>query len=100
MPQARKRVLVALTGGTIASAFKGQSAWPDETSVNHLRRAILEFFEERGLEALLFEPWGRPGYDSSDLDPGHWVQLTEAIAKAFEEGNQGALVLHGTDTMS
>ena len=100
MPQARKRVLVALTGGTIASAFKGQSAWPDETSVNHLRRAILEFFEERGLEALLFEPWGRPGYDSSDLDPGHWVQLTEAIAKAFEEGNQGALVLHGTDTMA
>lgn len=96
----KKRVLVALTGGTIASAFRGQSAWPDETAVNQLQAAIFEFFGERNVEPTLFEPWGRPGYDSSDIDPGHWMQLTEAIAKAFESGTAGALVLHGTDTMA
>jgi L-asparaginase len=100
MAQGKKRVLVALTGGTIASAFKGQSALPDETVVSQLQAAIIDFFGERGVEATLFEPWGRPGYDSSDIDPGHWIELTEAIAKAFESGTRGALVLHGTDTMA
>lgn len=100
LEKGKKRVLVALTGGTIASAFKGQSAWPDEAAVNQLQRAILEFFGEKGIEPTLFEPWGRPGYDSSDLDPGHWIQLTEAVAEAFQGGASGALVLHGTDTMA
>jgi len=100
LEQGKKRVLVALTGGTIASAFKGQSAWPDEDAVNQLQVAITEFFGERGVEADLFEPWGRPGLDSSDLDPGHWVQLTEVIAEAFQAGTRGALILHGTDTMA
>ena len=100
MDTERKKVLVALTGGTIASAFKGQSAWPDESAVNHLHRVIGEFFGERGLEPILLEPWGRPGYDSSDLDPGHWIQLAEAVVEAFRAGACGALVLHGTDTMA
>jgi len=96
----REKVLVALTGGTIASAFKGASAWPDETTVDHLRNSILEFFGEKSLDAIVYEPWGRPGYDSSDLDPGHWVELTRAINEAFGEGARGAVVLHGTDTMA
>ncbi len=100
MEAAKKRVLVALTGGTIASAFRGQTAWPDETTVNLLEETIVEFFRERQTQTILFEPWGRPGYDSSDLDPGHWVELTAAIAGAFQDGVSGALVLHGTDTMA
>jgi L-asparaginase len=96
----KKKVFVALTGGTIASAFKGQSAWPDEATVDQLKNAVRVFFGERGVEATLFEPWGRPGYDSSDLDPGNWVQLTDAIATAFRDGCRGALILHGTDTMA
>lgn len=100
MGEAEKSVLVVLTGGTIASAFKGQSAWPDENAVNQLQEAVINFFGERGVEATLYEPWGRPGYDSSDLDPGHWIQLTEAIASAFLDGRKGALILHGTDTMA
>jgi L-asparaginase len=96
----RKKVLVALTGGTIASAFKGSSALPEEAAVDRLRSAILEFFGEKGFDVTLKEPWGRPGYDSSDLDPGHWVELAGAISEAFGEGARGALVLHGTDTMA
>jgi len=100
MDRQRKKVLVALTGGTIASAFKGTSALPEAAAVDRLKNAILEFFGEKGLDVTLKEPWGRPGYDSSDLDPGHWVELAGAISEAFEQGSRGALVLHGTDTMA
>jgi len=40
-----------------------------------------------------------PLIDSSDMHPGHWVQLAEVIEKNYEAFD-GFVVLHGSDTMA
>jgi glutamyl-tRNA(Gln) amidotransferase subunit D len=44
---------------------------------------------------------GRKLFDlfSEDLTPGHWRVIAEEIVKAVEEGADGVVLMHGTDTM-
>ncbi|MBL7851951.1 MAG: asparaginase [Cyclobacteriaceae bacterium] len=37
--------------------------------------------------------------DSSDIEPGHWLAIADIIEKHYE-GQDGFVVLHGTDTMA
>ena len=40
-------------------------------------------------------------HDSSNLQPHHWVQVAEAVHRAFTEDDvDGVVVTHGTDTMA
>ncbi|MCF4151616.1 asparaginase [Dethiosulfovibrio sp. F2B] len=96
-----QRFVVLFTGGTIASAFgEGGSKGPDSTVVGALREHLSGFFAGRDVDVICREPWGVPGLDSSDLDPGHWVELASSIARELENGATGFLILHGTDTMA
>lgn len=47
------------------------------------------------LETVTFDPV----IDSSDVSPGTWVKIAEAIAERYDEFD-GFVVLHGTDTMA
>ncbi|MHA1710755.1 MAG: Glu-tRNA(Gln) amidotransferase subunit GatD [Candidatus Freyarchaeota archaeon] len=92
-----KKPTVALigTGGTVASrldyrtgavipAFTPQelfSAVPELEDICNLKTlSLLEIFSE-------------------DMQPEYWVKIAEAVAKEVNEGADGVIVAHGTDTM-
>lgn len=37
---------------------------------------------------------------SENMTPDHWIKIIEAVKRAFDEGNRGVVVAHGTDTMA
>jgi len=98
---ARQDVLVLLTGGTIGSGRSRDSgAVPSAEAAEVLREAVREHFGARGSRPRVVSPWGEAGLDSSDLDPGHWVEMTRILAEEIRSGGRGILILHGTDTMA
>lgn len=94
------KVLVIFTGGTIASGFLGDRKGPDPVVSRTLQDYVAAFFAEKKMDVQCIEPWGIPGLDSSNLDPGHWIEMTAVIDRAISEGVDGVLILHGTDTMA
>jgi len=79
---ARQDVLVLLTGGTIGSGRSRDSgAVPSAEAAEVLREAVREHFGARGSRPRVVSPWGEAGLDSSDLDPGHWVEMTRILAE-------------------
>ncbi len=94
------RLLVVFTGGTIASGFDGRGKAPVSVASRRLKDSLAELFAERGVEALFREPLGSPGIDSSEMDPGHWLEISRCVAAELERGLSGVLILHGTDTMA
>jgi len=94
------RLLVIFTGGTIASGFDGQGKAPVSGASARLRASLNELLAERGVEAVIRQPLGDPGIDSSEMDPGHWLAISRCIAEELEKGLTGVLILHGTDTMA
>ena len=94
------RLLVIFTGGTIASGFDGNGKAPVSGASARLRASLDELLNERGVEAVIREPLGRPGIDSSEMDPGHWLAISRCIIEELENGLTGVLILHGTDTMA
>ncbi|MFP4482079.1 MAG: asparaginase domain-containing protein [Thermovirgaceae bacterium] len=95
-----KQVSVLLTGGTIASGFGLSGKEPKEKAASRLKDYLSDFFDDKGAAVLFREPWGTPGLDSSNLDPGHWYEMAKIIAEDLSGGSSGFLVLHGTDTMA
>jgi glutamyl-tRNA(Gln) amidotransferase subunit D len=83
------------TGGTIASFVEYRTgAVHPATSPEELAAAVPEAFEHaRLVPEVVFETF------SEDLTPEHWDQLADAVANAFEQGAEGVVVTHGTDTM-
>ena len=63
---------------------------------NQLLKSIPELNQlDCKIETLSFE---KP-IDSSDMNPSHWINITEIIASNYEK-HDGFVVLHGSDTMS
>lgn len=89
----KKKILLIATGGTIASQSTGHGLSPSLLSEEILTyvpsvRALCE------TEALqLFN------IDSTNIEPSHWLRITEAIHQRYEDFD-GFVILHGTDTMS
>lgn len=83
------------TGGTIASFVEYRTgAVHPATSPEELAAAVPEAFEHADLEPeVVFEVF------SEDLTPEHWETLADAVEGAFEDGAEGVVVTHGTDTM-
>ncbi len=96
----KKRILVIFTGGTIASGVHNKVTGPDTKSFQSLYSYIKKFFQYRDVDLICHEPWGIPGEDSSNLDPGHWLKITSIIVRELEYGLDGVLILYGTDTMA
>lgn len=89
-----------MTGGTIASGFREQKAAPKEETTASLAEMLKTIFHEQEIEPFFLEPWGRPGLDSSEFSPKHWLELVKAIIQGVQTEARGILILHGTDTMA
>ncbi len=96
----KDRILVIFSGGTIASGLKDNVTSPSKKSFQSLYGYVKHFFQNKNVELICHEPFGIPGKDSSDLDPGHWMEITSIISRELENSLDGVLILYGTDTMA
>jgi L-asparaginase len=96
----KKRILVIFTGGTIASGVRGKVTGPSKKSFQSLYDYVKQFFQRKDVDLICYEPWGIPGEDSSNLDPGNWIKITSIIVEELEHRIDGVLILYGTDTMA
>lgn len=97
-PRAAKgvpKVLVLGTGGTIASRidYRTGAVRPAVTS-EELHSLVPELSEfARVVPEIMFDIF------SENIRPSHWTRLARRIAKAVDEGVDGVVVTHGTDTL-
>lgn len=89
----KKNVLLIATGGTIASKKTEEGLAPQITSEELLGYVpeIKEFCNVDTLQLL--------NIDSTNIQPEHWVLMTETIEKNYDKYD-GFVISHGTDTMS
>ncbi|MEB3760515.1 MAG: Glu-tRNA(Gln) amidotransferase subunit GatD [Desulfurococcales archaeon] len=90
-----KKVFVIGTGGTIASRIDYETgAVKPYIDAAELIEAIPEAARYAQIYAEeLFTVF------SEDMKPYHWEKIIEHVAKVIEEGYDGIVIAHGTDTM-
>ena len=88
-----RRILMLATGGTIASKESGQGLSPAITS-----EEILSYLPRLG-ELCRVEAVQLMNLDSTNIDPGHWLEMAAAIERHYGEYD-GFVLTHGTDTMA
>ncbi|MDT0675161.1 asparaginase [Autumnicola musiva] len=92
----RAKILLVYTGGTIGMIKDYETGALKAFNFDELLQKIPELkILEHEIDTVSFE---HP-IDSSNMDPGCWLQIAETIAENYEEFD-GFVVLHGSDTMS
>ena len=88
-----KRILLILTGGTIASVETEQGLRPgiSEEELRESLSGITDFCQVEILSLL--------NVDSTNIQPEHWQMIVQAIEKRFD-CYDGFVITHGTDTMA
>jgi L-asparaginase len=89
-------ILVIYTGGTIGMVRdpKTGTLVPIDFEQLQIYIPILELFSFR-IETISFDPI----IDSSNMQPGFWVDLADIIERNYEHYD-GFVILHGSDTMA
>jgi len=83
---------VILTGGTVGQRTDAGVAVPDADST----LTLVETCRPPNVSVRVLQAMRR---NSPDITPGDWSQLALAVNECLEEGVQGVVILHGTDTM-
>ncbi len=96
----KERILIIFSGGTIGSKLHNRVTGPSKESFQSLYSYIKRFFQDKKVDLICREPFGIPGEDSSNLDPGDWIKITALIGQELENRLDGVLILYGTDTMA
>ena len=89
-----KRILLVLTGGTIASKNTGAGLAPDAFFKDLLLEKVGGL-----LDFCLLDCVTLLNIDSTNIQPKHWILMAEAIEKNYS-AYDGFVILHGTDTMA
>jgi glutamyl-tRNA(Gln) amidotransferase subunit D len=89
------KVAIVSTGGTIASRvdYITGAVYP-ALSARDLYSVVPELGELANLDAEVLM-----SILSEDMHPALWSKTAEAVARKLEEGAEGVVVTHGTDTM-
>ena len=89
-------ILIIYTGGTIGMVRNKETGALHPVNGRELYEHIPILGKlDYGIEFYSFDPL----LDSSDMNPGHWVELVSVIEKNYEKYD-GFVVLHGSDTMA
>ena len=97
MTDARRRIYVAYTGGTIGMTRTATGYQPEAgyLSAELSRRAV---FQQPDLPEFTVHEYA-PLLDSSDMSPADWNRIADDIATHYGDYD-GFVVIHGTDTMA
>jgi L-asparaginase len=96
----RNEVLIIPTGGTVVSVSRGNGLSPDFQKTSDILDKTRLYFDADSISIRICRIFGDSGYDSSDMGPSQWVELTRAVKEGLASGAKGILILHGTDTMA
>lgn len=88
-------ITILHTGGTIASKVDYETG---AVSSQFTADELLNLYPELN-EIANFTPEMIANLSSEDMRIEHWNLLLEAVQKAIDDGTQGVIVSHGTDTM-
>ena len=89
------KVTIISTGGTIASRVDYRTGGVRPAlSASDLYSVVPELSEVARIDAeILFSVF------SEDITCKHWTEMAQSIARHIEEGEDGVVIAHGTDTM-
>lgn len=95
-PRVPTRILIIYTGGTVGMVMDNTTGALKPIGFKEIRDNIPEIVKlgyEVDVHAF------NPPMDSSNMDPGVWVELAGIIGKRYQEFD-GFVILHGSDTMA
>ncbi|ANF23118.1 Glu-tRNA(Gln) amidotransferase subunit GatD [Thermococcus piezophilus] len=89
-------VAILGTGGTIASRidYKTGAVHPAFTA-EELAKAVPEIFEVANITPKLLM-----NILSEDMKPKYWIKIAHEVARMLNNGEDGVVIAHGTDTMA
>jgi len=89
------KVAIISTGGTIASRvdYRTGAVRPALTA-NDLYSVVPELADTARIETHILI-----SLFSENITPSHWTEIAKATAKQIDEGADGIVIAHGTDTM-
>ena len=90
----KPRVLILATGGTIASVEGKMGLRPAYKPEEFIKR-VPELKDYATLDGKLIM-----SLDSTNMQPGDWVKIAEAVVEAQKDNFRGIVITHGTDTMA
>ncbi|MGH8448041.1 asparaginase [Pseudomonas sp.] len=88
-------VMVLYTGGTIGMQASANGLAPASGFEARMREQLAN----QPLPAWRFQEMA-PLIDSANMTPAYWQRLRTAVIDAVDQGCDGVLVLHGTDTLA
>ncbi|ACP38044.1 glutamyl-tRNA(Gln) amidotransferase, subunit D [Sulfolobus islandicus Y.G.57.14] len=93
---AKSEIKIISTGGTIVSKVEYETgAVRPALTTEEIVQFLPEINEIAKVDAeVLFSIL------SENMKPEYWVKIAESVKKAFDEGNTGVVIAHGTDTMA
>jgi len=89
----KKKILMLATGGTIASKQTTRGFAPELSPEDILS------YVPRVSEICEVETYQVCSIDSTNMMPEHWVQMSKAIEKFYDQYD-GFVICHGTDTLA
>ncbi len=92
---AKPRILIVYTGGTIGMIEDPVTKSLKPFDFSHLMDNVPKV---KMLDYHIDNIQFNPPIDSSDMNPGHWMDIARSIACNYDY--DGFVVLHGTDTMA
>ena len=96
MNQAKPKVLIIYTGGTIGMIKDAETGQLKSFDFNHIYKHVPEIHRLNvELSTFSFEE----PIDSSEMNPVYWVQIAQTVRDNYEKYN-GFVILHGSDTMA
>lgn len=94
---ARRRIYIVYTGGTIGMRKSANGYVPTPGYLNDLMAAMPEL-KHREMPEIKIHAFD-PLIDSANMGPEDWLKIANDIAGNYE-AHDGFIVLHGTDTMA
>jgi len=92
---ASNNVMVLYTGGTIGMQASANGLAPASGFEARMREQL----DGQALPAWRFQEMA-PLIDSANMTPAYWQRLRIAVVEAVDDGCDGVLILHGTDTLA
>ncbi|WP_226454708.1 asparaginase [Pseudomonas sp. AF03-9] len=93
--QPANNVMVLYTGGTIGMQASANGLAPASGFEARMREQLAN----QPVPAWRFEEMA-PLIDSANMTPAYWQRLRTAVIAAVDQGCDGVLILHGTDTLA
>lgn len=101
-----KKIMILMTGGTIASVSTKQGLVPDNEGTllryDYMREKEMQYSGDKSAPQQVLLEWKEVfNLDSSNVAPKEWKLLAEEIESLFQSKKyDGIVVTHGTDTMA